>query len=439
MFFERPQNGGELAVLVHIDFPEGSNREDLQEFQELVLSAGADPVELITSKRTVPDAKTFIGSGKVAEISDMTHLHEAQLVIFNHALSPSQERNLERELQCRVLDRTGLILDIFAQRARTHEGKLQVELAQLQYQSTRLIRGWTHLERQKGGIGMRGPGETQLETDRRLLRERVKGINGRLSRVRAQRQQGRKARQRSSIPTLAVVGYTNAGKSTLFNALTSAEVYAANQLFATLDPTLRRLAVDDIGEVVLADTVGFIRHLPHKLVEAFQATLQEAAEADLLLHVVDCAAAERDSNIEQVDLVLNEIEADDVLQLRVYNKIDLLDQARTARIDRNDSGKPVAVWLSAMERQGFDLLKQAISELLAEDVMVDDIRLAPADSKLRSVLFDLGAIQSEHYEDNGDIVLSIRIQRQDFRRALAKANIEIERFLPEPPLPWMEA
>ncbi len=439
MFFERPQNGGELAVLVHIDFPEGSNREDLQEFQELVLSAGADPVELITSKRTVPDAKTFIGSGKVAEISDMARLHEAQLVIFNHALSPSQERNLERELQCRVLDRTGLILDIFAQRARTHEGKLQVELAQLQYQSTRLIRGWTHLERQKGGIGMRGPGETQLETDRRLLRERVKGINGRLSKVRAQRQQGRKARQRSSIPTLAVVGYTNAGKSTLFNALTSAEVYAANQLFATLDPTLRRLAVDDIGEVVLADTVGFIRHLPHKLVEAFQATLQEAAEADLLLHVVDCAAAERDSNIEQVDLVLNEIEADDVLQLRVYNKIDLLDQARTARIDRNDSGKPVAVWLSAMERQGFDLLKQAISELLAEDVMVDDIRLAPADSKLRSVLFDLGAIQSEHYEDNGDIVLSIRIQRQDFRRALAKANIEIERFLPEPPLPWMEA
>ena len=438
MFFERPQNGGELAVLVHIDFPEGSNREDLQEFQELVLSAGANPVELITSKRDVPDAKTFIGSGKVIEIGEMTRAHGAELVIFNHALSPSQERNLEREFQCRVLDRTGLILDIFAQRARTHEGKLQVELAQLQYQSTRLVRGWTHLERQKGGIGLRGPGETQLETDRRLLRERVKNINARLAKVRSQRQQGRKARQRSSTPTVAIVGYTNAGKSTLFNALTEAEVYAADQLFATLDPTLRRLAVDDVGEVVLADTVGFIRHLPHKLVEAFQATLQEAAEADLLMHVVDCAALERDSNIEQVNLVLDEIDADEVLQLRVYNKIDLLDDGRSARIDRDESGKPVAVWVSAIERQGFELLKQAIGELVAEDVFVADITLPPADAKLRSVLFDLGAIQQEHYEDNGDIVLSVRLQRQDFRRALAQAGIDVQRYLPEPLEFWQE-
>jgi len=438
LFFERPQNGGELAVLVHIDFPEGSNREDLQEFQELVLSAGANPVELITSKRDVPDAKTFIGSGKVIEIGEMTRAHGAELVIFNHALSPSQERNLEREFQCRVLDRTGLILDIFAQRARTHEGKLQVELAQLQYQSTRLVRGWTHLERQKGGIGLRGPGETQLETDRRLLRERVKNINARLAKVRSQRQQGRKARQRSSTPTVAIVGYTNAGKSTLFNALTEAEVYAADQLFATLDPTLRRLAVDDVGEVVLADTVGFIRHLPHKLVEAFQATLQEAAEADLLMHVVDCAALERDSNIEQVNLVLDEIDADEVLQLRVYNKIDLLDDGRSARIDRDESGKPVAVWVSAIERQGFELLKQAIGELVAEDVFVADITLPPADAKLRSVLFDLGAIQQEHYEDNGDIVLSVRLQRQDFRRALAQAGIDVQRYLPEPLEFWQE-
>ncbi|MFL0807485.1 MAG: GTPase HflX [Oceanobacter sp.] len=438
MFFERPQNGGELAVLVHIDFPEGSNREDLQEFQELVLSAGANPVELITSKRDVPDAKTFIGSGKVIEIGEMTRAHGAELVIFNHALSPSQERNLEREFQCRVLDRTGLILDIFAQRARTHEGKLQVELAQLQYQSTRLVRGWTHLERQKGGIGLRGPGETQLETDRRLLRERVKNINARLAKVRSQRQQGRKARQRSSTPTVAIVGYTNAGKSTLFNALTEAEVYAADQLFATLDPTLRRLAVDDVGEVVLADTVGFIRHLPHKLVEAFQATLQEAAEADLLMHVVDCAALERDSNIEQVNLVLDEIDADEVLQLRVYNKIDLLDDGRSARIDRDESGKPVAVWVSAIERQGFELLKQAIGELVAEDVFVADITLPPADAKLRSVLFDLGAIQQERYEDNGDIVLSVRLQRQDFRRALAQAGIDVQRYLPEPLEFWQE-
>ncbi|MDP2505957.1 MULTISPECIES: ribosome rescue GTPase HflX [unclassified Oceanobacter] len=435
MFFERPQNGGETAVLVHIDFPEGVNREDLAEFRELVISAGADPAELVTSKRDVPDAKFFIGSGKVEEIHDLVHLHDCELVIFNHSLSPSQERNLERALQCRVLDRTGLILDIFAQRARTHEGKLQVELAQLQYQATRLIRGWTHLERQKGGIGMRGPGETQLETDRRLLRERVKNINARLAKVRAQRQQGRRARQRSSVPTVAIVGYTNAGKSTLFNALTCAEVYAADQLFATLDPTLRRLPVDDIGEVVLADTVGFIRHLPHKLVEAFQATLQEAAEADLLLHVIDSAAAERDGNIAEVESVLTEIDAMEVPQLRIYNKIDLLDRAE-ARIDRDEYGKPVAIWLSAVDRNGFELLTQAIGELLGEELLDDDILLTPADAKLRAILYDLGAIQREHYEDNGDMLLSVRLQLQDFKRALARADIAESRFLPEVREAW---
>ncbi|MFK4752168.1 ribosome rescue GTPase HflX [Oceanobacter antarcticus] len=430
MFFERPQNGGETAVLVHIDFPEGVNREDVAEFRELVISAGADPVELVTSKRDVPDAKFFIGSGKVEEIHDLVHLHDCELVIFNHSLSPSQERNLERTLKCRVLDRTGLILDIFAQRARTHEGKLQVELAQLQYQSTRLIRGWTHLERQKGGIGMRGPGETQLETDRRLLRERVKNIHARLAKVRAQRQQGRRARQRSSIPTVAIVGYTNAGKSTLFNALTSAEVYAANQLFATLDPTLRRLPVDDIGEVVLADTVGFIRHLPHKLVDAFQATLQEAAEADLLLHVVDCAAAERDGNIAEVESVLAEIDASDVPQLRVYNKIDLLERGE-ARIDRDEHGQPEAIWLSAVERNGFELLTRAIGELLGKELLDEDILLTPADAKLRAILYGLGAIQREQHEDNGDIRLSVRLQVEDFKRALARADIAESRFLPE--------
>lgn len=441
MFFERPTNnsgqkqGGETAILVHIDFPEGLNREDLNEFRELVISAGADPLELVTAKRTTPDPKTFIGLGKVEEIRDMLNLHDCQLVMFNHALSPSQERNLEKALECRVIDRTGLILDIFAQRARTHEGKLQVELAQLQHQSTRLVRGWTHLERQQGGIGSRGAGESQLETDRRLVRNRVSQIHKRLEKVRAQRNQGRRARQRSSIPTVAIVGYTNAGKSTLFNALTTSEVYAADQLFATLDPTLRRHNVDDIGEVVLADTVGFIRHLPHKLVEAFRATLQEAAEADLLMHVIDCAAEERDSNIEQVELVLAEIEADEVPQLRVYNKIDLLEHGE-ARIDRDDQGTPVAVWLSARERDGFELLNKAIAELLGDDLFAEEIRLNPAEAKLRAILYDMGAIREEAYADNGDMLLQIRMQRQDFRRAIAKAGIAEQRFLPQEKEPW---
>lgn len=435
MFFERPTQEGEDVVLVHIDFPEGLNREDLEEFRELVVSAGANPVDLITGKRDVPDAKTFIGSGKVTEIADLLSLHQTKLVIFNHALSPSQERNLERALQCRVLDRTGLILDIFAQRARTHEGKLQVELAQLQHQSTRLVRGWTHLERQKGGIGMRGPGETQLETDRRLLRARVSGIHSRLEKVRSQRQQGRRARQRSSTPTLAIVGYTNAGKSTLFNALTMAEVYAANQLFATLDPTLRRKQIGDLGEVVLADTVGFIRHLPHKLVEAFQATLQEAAEADLLVHVVDCAANEREDNILEVEKVLDEIHADELPQLRVYNKIDLLDEPRP-RIDRHQDGTPEAVWLSAKDGSGFELLEQAISELLVEDLFSKEIRLQPTDAKLRAILYELGAIKHERYEDNGDMILDIRLQQQDFKRALARASVQEDRFISQPREPW---
>ena len=362
-------------------------------------------------------------------------MNDAQIVIFNHALSPSQQRNLERELKCRVLDRTGLILDIFAQRARTHEGKLQVELAQLQYQATRLVRGWTHLERQKGGIGMRGPGETQLETDRRLLRERVKSINARLEKVRAQRDQNRRARQRSAVPTVAIVGYTNAGKSTLFNALTESDVYAADQLFATLDPTLRRFDIDDVGEIVLADTVGFIRHLPHKLVEAFRATLQEAAEADLLMHVIDCAAPEREMNIEQVELVLGEIGADELPELRVYNKIDLLEHGE-ARIDRDDTGQPVAVWLSARERKGFDLLQQAMGELLGEELFSDDIELRPEEARLRAILYELGGIRTEEFADNGNMLLGVRMQLQDFRRALSRAGIREERFIAPPEEPW---
>lgn len=435
MFFERPTGGGELAVLVHVDFPEGNNREDLAEFRELVISAGADPVGLITTKRDTPDVRTFVGKGKVEDIAHELELSEAELVIFNHALSPSQERNLEKILQCRVLDRTGLILDIFAQRARTHEGKLQVELAQLEHQSTRLIRGWTHLERQKGGIGLRGPGETQLETDRRLLRARVKSINARLEKVHAQRDQNRRARKRSDILSVTIVGYTNAGKSTLFNVLTQADAYAADKLFATLDPTIRRFKIDNVGEIVLADTVGFIRHLPHKLVESFKATLQEAAEADLLMHVVDCAAAERDGNIEQVELVLQEIDADCVPQLRVYNKIDLLEQ-HEARIDRDEHGKPTAVWLSAEHDLGLDLLAQALSELLSEELFKGEILLQPQDARLRSILYELDAIEHEQHEENGDMVLQLKLQRHDFKRALAKAGVEESRFLSKEAEAW---
>ena len=296
--FERP-DVGERAIIVHIEFSAYDETEDPNEFRELVWSAGVETVGVVTGSRKQPSPRLFVGAGKLEEIRDAITAYEADVVLFNHALSPSQERNVERELRCRVLDRTGVILDIFAQRARTHEGKLQVELAQLEHMSTRLIRGWTHLERQKGGIGLRGPGETQLETDRRLLRERIKHIHRRLEKVRKQRDQGRRARTRADIPTVSLVGYTNAGKSTLFNRLTTSTVYAADQLFATLDPTLRRLELPDLGPVVMADTVGFIRHLPHKLVEAFRATLEETTQASILLHVVDCYDARREENIDQ--------------------------------------------------------------------------------------------------------------------------------------------
>ncbi|MCK5881993.1 MAG: GTPase HflX, partial [Sinobacterium sp.] len=323
MFFERAE-GGEKAIIVHVDFYSSQVQDDLDEFLELALSASVEIVSVIRASRDLPVAKTYIGKGKLEELSALVQSSEADVVLFNHTLSPSQERNLEAELQCRVIDRTGVILDIFAQRARTHEGKLQVELAQLHHVATRLIRGWTHLERQKGGIGLRGPGETQLETDRRLLRVRIKTIQSRLAKVQKQRAQGRRSRQRAAIPTVSIVGYTNAGKSTLFNTLTQADVYAADQLFATLDPTLRRIEIPDVGPVVLADTVGFIRHLPHKLVEAFKATLEETVEADLLVHVVDCASEEREDNMAQVDHVLKEIGADEKPQLIVFNKIDLI-------------------------------------------------------------------------------------------------------------------
>lgn len=421
MFFDRPDSG-ELAVLVHLDLASENEPEDPREFEELVLSAGGDPVTLVSGFRSSPHPKYFVGTGKVEELCRAVKENSAGLVIFNHDLSPSQERNLEHELKCRVLDRTGLILDIFAQRARTHEGKLQVELAQLQHMSTRLVRGWTHLERQKGGIGLRGPGETQLETDRRLLRGRIKSILKRLEKVRRQRDQGRRARNRAEIPTVSLVGYTNAGKSTLFNRVTESEVYAADQLFATLDPTMRRIDLEDVGPTILADTVGFISHLPHKLVEAFHATLEEAASASLLLHVVDAHSDERHTNIQRVNEVLEEIGAVELPTLTIFNKIDLLQDV-PPRIDRDARDKPVAVWLSAQTGQGCELLLQAISELLADEMVSDTFLLTPAMGRLRAILYKSNAVVSESSTESGDLHLSIRIPRTDFLRLLKTENM----------------
>ncbi len=429
MFFERPESG-ERAILVHIELAREADRENPRELEELALSAGADPVEFLTGSRADPSPKFFLGKGKVEELGNLVREHEAELVIFNHSLSPAQERNLERELQCRVLDRTGLILDIFAQRARTHEGKLQVELAQLEHMSTRLVRGWTHLERQKGGIGLRGPGETQLETDRRLLRARIKSILKRLERVRKQREQGRRARKRSEIPTISLVGYTNAGKSTLFNRLTTASVYAADQLFATLDPTLRKIELADVGPAILADTVGFIRHLPHKLVEAFRATLQETTEAGLLLHVIDSYDEERLGHIEQVEAVLEEIGAAEVPVLQVYNKIDQLPDAQP-RIDRDENGVPWRVWVSAVSGEGIDLLLAAISERLGEEMFHQKLTLTPRQGGLRSQLYAQGAVVTEEVDDSGQMQLEVRLQVKDFRRILSRLGIDQEQYLPQ--------
>ncbi len=427
MFFERP-GGGERAILVHLDGQDPAAREDPQEFQELARSAGAETVGFVNVSRHQPSAKFLIGSGKVEELHDLVKEGEAKLVIFNHTLTPSQERNLERALECRVLDRTGLILDIFAQRARTHEGKLQVELAQLEHMSTRLVRGWTHLERQKGGIGLRGPGETQLETDRRLLRVRIRQIKQRLEKVRGQREQARRGRRRADIPSVSLVGYTNAGKSTLFNALTESEVYAANQLFATLDPTLRRLELEDVGPVILADTVGFIRHLPHKLVESFRATLEESSNADLLLHVIDAHEPERDQQIEQVLAVLGEIGANELPMLEVYNKLDLLEGIEP-QIQRDADGKPQRVWVSARDGLGLDLLRQAVAELLGDDLFVGTLCLPQRLGRLRAQFFELGAVQRETHDEEGGSLLEVRLPRVELNRLISREGLRVDEFI----------
>jgi len=417
--FERPESG-ERAVLVHVNFPDSASQEDLQEFTELVRSAGATPIATITATRSKPEARLFVGHGKALEIHAAVEAHKAEVVIFNHSLSPSQERNLERDLSCRVLARTGLILDIFAQRARSFEGKLQVELAQLRHLSTRLIRGWTHLERQKGGIGLRGPGETQLESDRRMINARIKMINRRLEKVEKQRFQGRRARQRADVPTISLVGYTNAGKSTLFNTLTGAHAYTADQLFATLDPTLRRIELPGVGPLVLADTVGFIRHLPHDLVAAFRATLEETCQADLLLHVVDAQDSDKQAHINQVNEVLQEIGADSIPQIRVFNKIDLGDTE--PRLERNEWDDPWRVWVSAISGAGLDLLAQALTERFHGTQVHGWLRLSPEAGATRSSLYAIGQVKSEQVDEHGNWWLEICMARRNIDRLMRESG-----------------
>lgn len=426
--FDRYESG-ERAVLVHINFTQEGEWDDLNEFEMLVSSAGVSTLQVITGSRQAPHSKYYVGEGKAQEIAQAVQVTDAEIVIFNHSLSPAQERNLEQLCKCRVLDRTGLILDIFAQRARTHEGKLQVELAQLRHISTRLIRGWTHLERQKGGIGLRGPGETQLETDRRLLRERIKAILRRLEKVAKQREQGRRARHRAEIPTLSLVGYTNAGKSTLFNRITEAGVYAADQLFATLDPTLRKIELADVGSAILADTVGFIRHLPHDLVAAFKATLQETQEADILLHVVDASDDRFRENIQAVHDVLEEIDAHEVPALVVMNKIDALDDQQP-RIERDEEGIPRAVWVSAMQGQGIDLLFDALTERLASQMVLHHLQIPPQyQGRLRSLFFKMNCIQNEEYDSDGNLQVTIRMQQVDWSRLEKREGAVLRDFI----------
>lgn len=411
---ERP-SGGERAVLVHIHFPNVSMQEDLLEFEELACSAGALPIGVIQGTRVKPEPRFFVGSGKAYEIRQLVQSQKAELVLFNHALSPAQERNLEKLFQCRVLDRTGLILDIFAQRARSFEGKLQVELALLKHLSTRLVRGWTHLERQRGGIGLRGPGETQLETDRRLIRNRIQFISKRLAKVRQQREQGRRARKKASVPTVALVGYTNAGKSTLFNRLTHSEVYVADRLFATLDPTLRRMDLPEIGYIILADTVGFIRHLPHDLVEAFQATLEEVTEADLLLHVVDANDPRRDLNMEQVNNVLKSIGAEEIPQLVIFNKMDLCEDLHL-HVAPKSSAEVQRLLISAVTGQGIESLALALTEILGKHIVQKSMILSPDHSKLRAELYRLNALVSERIDDEGNYHITVRLPKADLER-----------------------
>ncbi len=424
-FIDRPgisNADGESVLLVHVAHSQKINADEREEFQLLAKSAGgAISTELEVNLR-IPNAKYYIGSGKVEEIATEVKANSIDLVLVNAMLSPSQERNLEKVFSCRVLDRAGLILDIFAQRARSFEGKLQVELAQLKHLSTRLVRGWTHLERQKGGIGLRGPGETQLETDRRLLNLRIKSLNKRLSKVVSQRELGRTTRTRADVPTVALVGYTNAGKSTLFNVLTQAEVYVADQLFATLDPTLRRLQLLPNFQIVLADTVGFVRDLPHELVAAFRSTLQETRDADVLIHVIDQSDPNHLDRVNQVNAVLAEIGAENVPQILVYNKIDKSDISPGYQAgDLNpDYPRNPLVWLSALNKIGLEYLHQALLDQFQDHHIAGTITVQLADGKLRSELYKQGAVVSDTNDENGNWLVDIHMNRIGFKQFCKK-------------------
>lgn len=425
MFFERP-DAGTQTLLVHIEAQDAT----VEELRELAVSAGLNAVSEVTAKKRNPDPKTYIGSGKLEEIRLIADEVGAELILFDQELSPTQERNLEEAFERRVLGRTGLILNIFAQRARTHEGKLQVELAQLQHSSTRLVRGWSHLDRQRGGsgrgqgssMGVTGTGETQLETDQRLVHTRIKNINQRLIKVRKQRKQNRRGRQKADIRTVSLVGYTNAGKSTLFNALCATDVHAADQLFATLDPTIRQLELPYLGKSILTDTVGFIRQLPHGLIDAFRATLEEVKQADLLLHVVDASSPEKILHHEEVNAVLTEIDADKVPQLLVYNKVDLTDEA--PRVDLDEQGEPYRVWVSGLNGEGLELLLSAISARLSSEMTETTLKLPPGQGKFRAQLFDLSAVVGESVDDEGRQCLQVRLEANSLRKLISQAGMQ---------------
>ena len=416
---------GERTVLVHIELNSTRHAPNsLDEFKQLALSSGLNIVDTITVKRNFTKAQFFIGTGKVDELTDIVSEHEIDLVIFSLELSPSQERNLEKALKCQVIDRTGLILDIFALRASSFEGKLQVELAQLRHLSTRLVRGWTHLERQKGGIGLRGPGETQLETDKRLISIRIKNINKRLAKVHKQHDLGRKSRLKNELPMISLVGYTNAGKSTLFNRLTNANVYADDKLFATLDSTIRRVILPAAGEAVIADTVGFIRDLPHELVEAFKSTLEETRQANVLLHVVDASDANNRDKIEQVEGIIEQIDAQNIPSIIVMNKIDEIGDF-SPRVDKDNNGNIYRVWLSAHSGEGIDLIYKALSQSLSGMMTCARIQLDVQSAFIRSEIHKVGFIEKEIMNEFGQWLLEINVTRHYLERLLVKQGVSL--------------